>query len=51
MNKIHVAELCGMCSYAQEMPAKDWEPALGAALLPIGSPSDTQSTGELKFST
>lgn len=50
VNKIHVAELCCMHSYGQEIPAKDWEPALDA-LLPTGSQSGTQSTGELKFST
>lgn len=45
VNKVHVAELCCMHGYAQEIPAEDWEPALGT-LLPTGSQRDTQSTVE-----
>lgn len=50
VNKIPVAELCCMHSYAKGIPAKDWEPA-SDTLLPTGSQCDPQSTGELKFST
>jgi len=43
-HKMDVAELCCTHSYASEIPAEDWEPALDT-VLPMGSQSDTQSTG------